>query len=327
MSFVYCVFGLHLNSNIAIPGLVAIPSKATIDVRVWLDLMPPWINQGESIPSRLWYVSPYQNEQGKPNATIQQLMDGAYFQLTYYDGIEFIIDRAGTEIWAIWPGELTLEDTSIYLLGHVLGLVLRLRGVICLHASAVAVKDRAIAFVGASGTGKSTTAAAFAKRGLAVLSDDNVGLLDRGNTFLVQPAYPRLRLWATSVNTLYGSPDALPRLTQKWDKRYLDLTESGYQFQEQPLPLAAVYILGERSNHPAAPWVEAMPAYAALMFLVKNTYMNYLLDKAMRAREFDLLSRVVANVSLRRVTINTNIAYVSRLCDVILEDFQDIPNL
>jgi hypothetical protein len=57
------------------------------------------------------------------------------------------------------------------------------------------------------------------------------------------------------------------------------------------------------------------------MALVMNTYTNYLLDKEMRAREFELLGRVVDNVPLRSVVPNAEPALVPNLCQAILEDF------
>jgi hypothetical protein len=327
VAFLYFGFGLHLHSNQPIPGLVALATTSRIpDVQIWLDLAPPWLNGLEAVRSQLCYVSAYQNEQGLPLLTIQQWMGGDYFQLTYGDRTEFIVDRAGTQIWVTWPDTLTVEDTATYLLGPILGFVLRLRGVVCLHASAIAVGDQCMAIVGPAGAGKSTTAAAFAKAGFPVLSDDVVALVDRERRFLVQPAYPRVRLWPESVTALYGKPDALPCLTPNWDKRYLDLTQTGYEFHGSPLPLGAVYILGDRANSPAAPLMETIPAHKSLITLVTNTYGNGLLEKAMRAQEFDLLSRLVANVLIRRVIPHTDSAYLSKLCKVILEDFQEIGN-
>src|SRR5690348_16585408 len=102
-----------------------------------------------------------------------------------------------------------------------MGFVLRLRGALCLHASSVAVGDSAVALVGLPGAGKSTTAAAFACAGFSVLSDDVVALADEGPQFYVHPGYPRVNLWPDSVQELFGSEDALPRITPTWDKRYL----------------------------------------------------------------------------------------------------------
>lgn len=318
----YSAFGLQLEANRPVPALVSAPPLATSTRRVRLDLTGHWPHEMPVAAQQLWYVSPWQNEDGHPILHVWQVDGGAYYRLLYSDGTAFIVDRCGTRVWAAWPETMTLEDTATYLLGPVLGFVLRLRGTTCLHASAIAIGDRAIALLGPAEAGKSTTAAAFAERGYRVLSDDIVALSEQRATFLVQPAYPRLRLWPESVHALYGSADALPRLTPTWDKRYLDLTQPGYQFQPQPLPLAAIYMLGERRADAATPYVEAVPAPTGLLALVANTYVNYLLDKAIRSQEFETLSRVVTSVPLRRVTPHTDPSYLSRLCDVILDDLQ-----
>src|SRR5262249_9196929 len=140
----------------------------------------------------------------------------------------------------------TLEDACIYLLGPVMGFVLRLRGTVCLHASAVAVDDCAIGLVGAPGEGKSTTAAAFGCSAFPVLSDDVVALTDEGAQFLVQPGYPRVNLWPDSVCNLFGSKDALLRITPTWEKRYMPLGQNGHCFASSPLPFRVIYILNSR---------------------------------------------------------------------------------
>jgi energy-coupling factor transporter ATP-binding protein EcfA2 len=206
----------------------------------------------------------------------------------------------------------------------VLGFVLRLRGSTGLHASAVAVDGQALVLVGEAGAGKSTTAAAFAQLGFPVISDDIVALSDNGRSLIVQPGYPRVRLWPESVNALYGVADALPRLTPSWNKRYLDLTQTGYHFQQRPLPLAAVYILGERIPRPGAPFVTAMRSHPGLIALVANTYANRLLDTTMRSQEFELLSRLVNRVPLRRINPHADPARLAKLCDVIVDDFRSL---
>ena len=177
---------------------------------------------------------------------VARLAGGAYFGLFYSDGARFAVDREGRDVWADWPEGYALEDAATYLVGPVLGFVLRLRGITPLHASAIAVEDQAIAFVGVPGAGKSTTAAAFAHRGFAVLSDDVVALEDGQNHFLVAPGYPRVNLWPDSVRALLGSEDALPLITPTWGKHYLPLDQKGRRFQSKQLPLGAVYFLGER---------------------------------------------------------------------------------
>jgi hypothetical protein len=189
-----------------------------------------------------------------------------------------------------------------------------------LHASAIALDDRAIVLFGLAGAGKSTTAAAFALRGLSVLSDDVAVLTDLGHRFLVQPGYPRINLWPDSVRTLFGSEDALPRITPTWDKRYLALDQNGRRFQSSPLPLGAIYILGDREAELSAPVIEEVVGGEAIMTLVANTYVNYLLDRDMRAREFDVLSRLLAGVPVRRVRPTPDTSKIFALCESITSD-------
>jgi hypothetical protein len=324
MHFDYSVYGLQICANLPLPGLFLSPATRDVNLEVCLQSTPLMLNEMLQGASELWYTSPYKDDHGTPGLRVWKLAGGAYFKLQYSDGTEFIIDCMGTRVWSVWPDTLTLQYTVLYLLGPVLGFVLRLHGTTCLHATAIAVGDQAIAFLGPAGAGKSTTAAAFAKLGHPVLSDDIVTLLDYGSAFWVQPGYPLLRLWPTSVNILYGGPDVLPKLVpddSSWDKRYLSLAGNGYKFQHEALPLAAIYLLDERSSESAAPFVETITPSAGIMRLIANTSVNYLLDKTMRGREFELLGRVVDTVPIRRIVPHSDPAYLSKLCHVILDDF------
>ena len=140
---------------------------------------------------------------------------------------------------------------------------------------------------------------------------------------MVQPGYPSIRLWPSSVEALYGATASLPKLTPTWDKRYLDLTHENYEFQKQPLPLAAIYVLAERADDPA-PLVQELASSEALMALIANAYANYLMDRQMRAREFELLNRVVKSVPVRRVVPHWDPARIGELCRTIVEDFKCI---
>ena len=312
------IYGLGVVANRTIPG---VPSSrvASDDVRITFDSLPAWLDEVSASQIETTYVADYTDECGNPVLYVFRLLEGRYYRFCYADRTEFVLDHAGTEIWAQWPEPLTLEDATTYLLGPIMGFVMLLRGVVCLHASAIAVGSDAIALLGPTGSGKSTTAAAFAQRGFSILAEDVVTLDDRGDQFLVRPAYPCIRLWPASVKALYGSESHLPRLTPNWDKCYLDLTE---QFHKQPLPLVGIYLLDGRRDDRDAPFVEALDRAEGLMSLVANTYATKLMDKQMRAREFELLTRVLNNVRLRRVTPHADPVRIPQLCDSILKDFE-----
>jgi len=324
MAYRCSIYGLGVVANRNIPG---VPASSTVepDVCITFGSLPAWLQEASATQVETSYVTDYQDDCGTPVLRVFRVLDGKYHQFCYADQTKFVVDRSGREIWAEWSEPLTLEDTATYLLGPIMGFVLLLRGLVCLHASAIAVDQRAIALVGPAGSGKSTTAAAFSDRGFLVLAEDVVALDDRGDDrgdhFLVRPAYPCIRLWPASVKALYGTESHLPRLTPNWDKRYLDLTERPEQFQLESLPLAAIYLLGERCNDPRAPFVKSLDRAEALMSLVANTYATKLMDKQMRAREFEVLTRVLRSVPLRRVTPHTDPARIPELSDAILSDF------
>jgi hypothetical protein len=102
----------------------------------------------------------------------------------------------------------------------------------------------------------------------------------------------------------------------------LDVTQKGFQFQREPLPLAAVYFLDAPCTDPTAPCVEGMSAQDGLIALVANTWPTRILDKPGRAREFLSLGRIATTVPVRRVRPHADAGFLTTLCDVILEDFQ-----
>ena len=64
------------------------------------------------------------------------------------------------------------EEAASLLAGNALAMLLALRGHCMLHASAVSVDPRAVAFVGAAGMGKSTVAALCCAAGASLITDD-----------------------------------------------------------------------------------------------------------------------------------------------------------
>jgi hypothetical protein len=314
------VYGLQVAANVALPGLPVRPEQKRVDLQILLNEKSVFSPTRVIPPNDFLYISPGSNELSMPTLRVGMLSDDKYFGFFYGDGTRFAVDREGREVWADWPEHYTIEDACTYLMGPVIAFVLRLRGVTCLHASAVAVDGQAIALLGLAGAGKSTTAAAFALSGFSVLSDD-VGVLDdQRDRFLVQPGYPRLNLWANSVRTLFGSVDSLPRITPTWDKRYMALDRDGRRFESKPLPLGAIYVLGEREENLTVPVVEDLAGHEAFAKLVANTYVNYLLDRDMREREFDVLRRVLAGVPVRRVRPTADPSKIFALCETIAAD-------
>jgi hypothetical protein len=282
-------------SDEPLPGLAPAGSAFADTVRVRLRALPPRL---EDVLRHAPEWRSARAEDGAP-VFVAHRLPGAY-HFRYADGTRFVVDEHGTEVWAWWPEGATLEATATYLLGPVFGWLLRLRGVLALHASVAALDRRAAAFAGPAGMGKSTTAAVLARAGWEVLSDD-VAALDEpvGGGFRVRPAYPRVRLWPDAAEALFGGADALPRICEGWEKRHLPLGEVGPRFGGEA-PLAAVFLLQDPRPDGAIA-IEPVPASEALMALLPHTYAGSMLDVAMRGRELEALARLVAAVPVRRL--------------------------
>src|SRR6185369_10665106 len=142
MDYRCSIYGLGIVTNSQIPGVPDSPI-ASEDLRINFGSLPAWLHELNAAHVEACYVADYKSECGEPALRVFRLLDGKYYRFHYADQTQFVIDRSGSEVWAEWCSPLTLEDTATYLLGPVLGFVMLLRGIVCLHASAVAIEDKA----------------------------------------------------------------------------------------------------------------------------------------------------------------------------------------
>ena len=154
------------------------------------------------------------------------------------------LDLDGLGRFLVTPAEIRVdpapgaprEGILACLLGQVLGLAVHQRGLFSLQASAVETPEGAVLFVGLPGTGKSTLAAHFRKRGYRVLADDLVVLAQDGRGgFRALPGIPELRLCPDAHERLGGPEGHL-----EGDKVVVAL---GRTFCPLPTPLKAICFL------------------------------------------------------------------------------------
>ncbi len=336
--FKYKAYGLTLQSNQPLKGLIPTCSNAPFDVLV--DLIGEW--DLKSLPQATLNFTPYQNQDDEFGMRVwsEQREDSSYTRLWFRGTInpsatvDFSIDQGGERISVIW-NQMEIDDVITILLGSVLGCLLRLRGATPLHGCVVAIGEKSIVILGDKGAGKSTTAAALASRGHSILSDDIAVLSDspkvsssayRTQYWLVQPGYPRLRLWPKSINALYkGSEANLTPVFISWEKHFVELNdnsnETGWQFHREPLPLAAIYVLGERQPGYSPPAIEPIPPMTAVMTLMTHRSVSHFqLASDRLAQEFADLSRVGMKVPVRKVIRSDSLEALPQLCEAIVED-------
>ena len=73
-----------------------------------------------------------------------------------------------------------------------------------------------------------------------------------------------------------------------------------------------------------APFVGSLTGEEGLIALIGNSFATMLLDRDMRAQDLEVLSRLAMHVPLRSLEPSDDLRHLSRLCDVILEDFRSL---
>jgi hypothetical protein len=302
-SFLFRVGGLVIDADTPLDGLRRLEDPEALDVthaRVRVRLRGAIGAPSVDETSSAWFISPYLDDRGVPLLTIWTV--GAGYLLRYAEGTSFLVSDSGRDVDAWWDATLSEADAADYLLGGVLAFVVRLRGRVPLHASAVVIEDQAVLFAGSAGAGKSSLAAAFAILGYPVLSDDVVVMDDSGACVRAYPSYARLSLWSDSAIGLFCAR-TFPAHSPAYEKRRVDLIEHGYRFHDRPVPIGMICILATREASGSPPALRALSPQVALMNLVRHTYSNYLLDASLRSREFDVLGRIAASVRVSELKL------------------------
>jgi len=326
VAYPYRAYGLTLSCNTPVPALRQEHTYLErYDIVVTLGPETDWVREARRLPSRVEHPTSGGVERDNSPFTLTSYGAGEFFELAYGHETHFFVDRAAERIWGTCLLPLNHDDVVTYLLGPVMGFALRRRSVLALHASAVCIGGQALALCGESQAGKSTTAAALALRGIPVLCEDITPLIEQHGRFQVEPGYPRVCLWPDAVEKLFGAQDALPRLTPSWDKFFLPLDGRNAKFEERRRVVCAVYFLAPRVPEADAPRIEEVGAREALLNLIQNTYMNWLLDRNQRGAEFDAVSRLVTQVPMRRIVPHADPGRIGELCDLILADAGCLP--
>jgi len=202
--FRYSLFGLQIDSGLPLPELFEGDRAKTADVRIDL----------EALPALCGY------EPG-----VHALNGGA---LLVIGGVARYFIAEGRRI-LVQPDEGASErNVRLFLLGSAFGLLIHQRGLLPLHANAIEIDGKAVAFMGESGAGKSTLAAWLHDRGHRVIADDvSVIGFDAENRPIVYPGLPRLRLWQNVLEASGRDPSNFPLSfegDETYDKRDVSLS-------------------------------------------------------------------------------------------------------
>src|SRR5260221_3261738 len=214
---------------------------------------------------------------------------------------DFVVRGDGARIAIHADARLPEETLRHLLIDQVLPLMLSRRGRLSLHASAVHLPGiGTVGFVGETGRGKSTLAAALAARGGRIVTDDCLTIdFARGAAYAV-PGYPGLRLWpGLAANPLLRAA-ASRRVAHYSRKRRVH--RGALPFHGRPSPVRALFLLSSRARA-GAPSIRRCRASARLIGLQRFAYVLDVEDRTALAGLFGGLARLATTVPVVRLRL------------------------
>jgi hypothetical protein len=270
----YTAYGLPILSGLALPELWPRDVRGAADVRIRAGEVAPELS-GCTARGGLFEVSPSRF-------------------LLRLDGIARYLVTGGDQIVIDPAPEADADSVRLFLLGSVFGALLHQRRLLPLHGSAIETPKGVVLFAGHSGTGKSSVAAAFYRRGYRVVADE-ICALD-GN--FVHSAAPRLLLWQDVVEELGLWSDAVRQVRPNLKKYNVPL---GGGVLGDPLPVHAIYILNI-ANGPDLR-ISRLAGIEKLQALIQYTFRRqFLWEMESGTGYMDRAAAVARNIRISRLT-------------------------
>jgi energy-coupling factor transporter ATP-binding protein EcfA2 len=239
----------------------------------------------------------------------------------------FVGEVKGVATFAVLEGNKIIVDPlpevddallNTFIVGPILAVLLRQRGLFVLHASSAVVEGGAIAFLGNSGAGKSTMAQAFHGHGYPVMTDD-VMVVQLGEDFpMVLPGYPLIKLWPESASATGYAPDSLPCIHGSSTKRSHQLTSG---FGRAAFPLKRIYILDRGEAHR----IVNLSTSEACIALIQHSRATMLLtDPKFRAKNFRDCTWMAEHIPVARFERKPALSELSELVKLVEVDLRQI---
>lgn len=203
------------------------------------------------------------------------------------------------------------------LLGPVMALLLHQRGLLVLHASAIAVGGKSAIFMGDKGAGKSTTASAMIRAGHGLLTDDVVAL-DLAAEPMIVPGFPQLKLAADAAAAFpIRYAEVRPQVHPAIDKAQHRLHGG---FSSDTVPATRIYVL-ERGEKAA---ISPLPSVSALSAIIKFSYVTRFGHTALvgnfAATHLQQCARLTDHLGVCRLEVPTGLERIGEAVDLIEKD-------
>jgi len=288
--YTYAAYGLKIHSEIQLETLATGSLSADIRVR------RAHVTRPSELSARVTWTTPSDIFFRFDNIGVIQVSGGA----------EIVVDADGVDD----------RTAGLFVVGPALGALLHQRGLLVLHASAVATNGGVVAFLGHSGWGKSTMAGAMVKLGYNAFSDDLLPVSHSGSVPLALPGYPFLKLGQDS-GAMLGYEIAASAMALPDDNRWHVAVEGVDPYV--PLPLARLYVLAEGDG----PEIERLKPQHAAVELIRHSYASPCLEASgMSAFHLQSCARLVDRLPISRLRRPRRLNLLQDVAELVQRDLE-----
>ena len=295
----YRAYGLAIRSDLPLPELDRDPADVP-DLTIRLGAT------GRPLPQ-------------PPSGTVCDF--GIESQYVAWPGVAAFLIR-GTHTIVIEPAPgVSMPLLNLPLIGPVMALLLHLRGMLVLHASAVDLGGRAVAFLGPKGAGKSTTAGAFIAAGHRLLADDvlAIDISDPANPNIV-PAFPQLKLAEDAASSLaVEGAIVMPLPIPEFPKQQRRLTG---RFSHAPVPPSCIYVLTRGRSATIVPLSspDALGALLSFSFASLFQLRKSQFDRTMAGKHLAQCAALAGVVRVARLEVPSDLTRLAEIVRLVEDD-------
>ena len=306
----YCLYGVRLKSVMPLPG-----PEITSSGQVAIELL--------SGPASLF--SRARREAGicpeeREWFSHAGLSDGSDY-LRWSDLFEFLVSADGRRIACREYSGASPESFQTYLIGQVLSFALLKQGFEPLHSTSVVIDEKAVAFLGNCGYGKSSLGAAFLQEGYPLLTDDLLVLKERGDRFVAYPGPPRIKLFPEIAGSVLGDRVNGSPMNNDTSKLVIPLGPDEMVSPEGTFPLKAIYVLTPPAkSRGSGISITSLSPRRAFVALIKNTFNAVVVDPERLKRQFTLASRLAARVPIKSLSYPRAVGRLPAVCEAVRSD-------
>lgn len=248
-------------------------------------------------------------------------LDDGQTYLRWSGRCEFLVSADGRLVVARPLRRSSPEAFHTYLLGQALSFALIKQGFDPLHATVVAIDGLAVAFLGESGYGKSTLAAAFVGAGHRLLTDDLLVLSEQDAGFTAHPGPPRIKLFPEIACAVLRPDVRGVPIAKMTPKLVIPLDES--QTVGSGVALKTVYLLGKpvgSRRERETVTIRRLSQRRACLALIRNAFNTAVTDSGRLIRQFAFATNVASRVPVKLIAYPRTLQVLPAVRQAILED-------